>query len=443
MNGYRALIGILILGMASVSDFAAPRSIADSALDLISGFDIDRIDLTFPADSDDSIGELAKLMYRLRKVDRQALANRVDGKLTPAIGDAIQFDGMVESIRTIDVPEELVEFLDFSKLQLLTISAGNSKVEIVTDKINRQTSIGDRVEGVGLAIELRDSAPAAIATAVVRWFPQQVPNVGWKLLRNAGVDISLVSDLPSRDRRPLVADDSEVFYAMLAAAAKMFGRDDLDDPIAIEPLVMLQEPDDLVGQWIQADLETVQITRVFVTDPNRRSQLGRDHFYQIDAVGDLGNVVVKIEPKDRNGQPALFEGRYPVSIVTPALPEFLAAQLVANSGSEEVVTLLHTKIGVNAFFFRLWSYDSDFMNQHGGGQQFGPLLVAVTLTDREPARGTMDRTGMIGTLAAMAVIAGVLITFLWHRKTSAQDRAVRQRRQAREAERVDFPSSSS
>ncbi len=76
-------------------------------------------------------------------------------------------------------------------------------------------------------------------------------------------------------------------------------RDELPQPQAVEPVTLLSEPDGLVGQWLRMDLETVQVTRIAVTEPHRQAQLGSDHYYQIDAVGDLKNVVVKIERPER------------------------------------------------------------------------------------------------------------------------------------------------
>jgi hypothetical protein len=415
---------------------------ADSALDLISGFDAKRIDLVFPSNDEESTGELAKLMYRLGSVDPQILNSRSEPGTSIAVGDATRFSGTVASLTTVAVPSKLVKFLDLETLHLLTISSTGTNVKIVASKIDPKLKAGDRIDGIGVAIESNDSVATAIAAANLRWYPKQVPNVGWQLLRDAGVDIGLISDLPTRGRRPLVAADGDAFYSILAATTALIERDDLAAPRAVQPIAMLQTPDQLSGQWIQVELETVQITRVFVTNPDRQVEIGGDHYYQIDAVGDLQNVIVRIEPSGADDQPALFDGRYPISLVTLRLPEFLQRQIDAKSGKDAVVTQLHTKIGVNAFFFRLWGYESDFMNQHGGANQFGPLLIAASIADREPKPTVMVGLDKIGTMAAIAVIAGVLATFLWHRKTSADDRALRQDRRARESQRIDFPSDS-
>jgi len=439
------LAAILILVLIAHCLCGLRQTLAESALSLLSGFDTQRIESVYPPVDNDSTGELAKLIYRLRNVDSQSLESRIEVGLQLELGDAVRTAGIVESIRTMDVPANLIPVLDMSKLVILTITDGATKLDVVVESVDPKVRNGDRVDGIGVAIELNGEhgkSPASIAVSKLRWFPQQVPNAGWQLLRDAGVDLSLVSGLSSRDRRPLVAADGDAFYSMLAAADSIGSSDDLPVPTSIEPLQMLRQPNELSGQWIQVELETVQITRVFVTELDRKAQLGRDHYFQIDAVGDLGNVVVKIESTSDDGPPALFEGRYPISVVTPELPEFLQKQMVATSGNDFVVTGLRTKISVDAFFFRLWSYQSDFMNQHGGGNQFGPLLVAARIANREPEGTAVDGLGLIGAIAATTVIAGIVITFLWHRKTTASDRAIRKRQQAKESERLDFPSDS-
>lgn len=418
-------------------------AVADSAIDLISGFDEQRIESAYPPGDDATTGELAKLMYRMQTVDLSVLKKRCATETINSVGDAIRFSGRVTSADSIDVPAKLVEFLELEKLHLLTVSSEGMKRVVVVHNINLKLQVGDRIDGIGVVVELDPSKPVAIAAANMRWFPKEVPNVGWRLLRDAGVDVGQLAELPSRSKRRLVAADGDAFYSMLAAADSLSDRDDIVAPLPLKPISLLQRPDQLSGQWVQTELETVQITQVFVTNQDRQAQIGSDHYYQIDAVGDLENVIVKIEPTGSADQPVLFEGRYPVSLVTVRLPEFLQSQVAAKSGDDVVGTQLRTKIGVRAFFFRLWSYETDFMKQNQGGSQFGPLLIATSLTDREPLPSSDVGLGMIGYIAAIAVMVGVFGTVLWQRRTSAEDRAIRKNRQARESDRIDFPSRSS
>jgi hypothetical protein len=229
---------------------------------------------------------------------------------------------------------------------------------------------------------------------------------------------------------------------MLAAAALIDQRDNLPAPSRVEPVTLLREPEKFGGRWLRLDLETIQVTRIAVTEPRRQTQLGSDHYYQIDAVGDLGNVIVKIQRAtgdDDGGPPATFENRYPVSVVARDLPDFLRQQIRAKKGGDAVVSQIKWMVGVDAFFFRLWSYSTDFMEQHGGGEQFGPLLIAARIRNQEPTSTDPAGVGVIAWIAAAGVISGIIAIWFWTRRVSARDREVREKRKARESEQLQLP----
>ena len=175
-------------------------------------------------------------------------------------------------------------------------------------------------------------------------------------------------------------------------------------------------------------------------NPERQLQLGSDHYFQIDAVGDLGNIVIKLEPPaGESGPPAIFESRYPVSIVARQLPEFLQQRIRAREGGDAVVSQFRMQVGADGFFYRLWSYQTDFMDKHGNGKQFGPLLVAATIRNQEPTSSDPAGVGVIGTLAAAAVILAIIATWWWNRRVTARDLEVRDRRKARESQQLQLP----
>ncbi len=59
------------------------------------------------------------------------------------------------------------------------------------------------------------------------------------------------------------------------------------------------------------------------------------------------------------------------------LPDFLKQQIRVQEGGDAVLAEIRVMVQADVFFYRLWSYSTDFMNQMGGGDQFGPLLVAA------------------------------------------------------------------
>lgn len=423
------------------------RCQSESAIPLLSGFDNERIEAVYPPSDDEAAGELAKLVYRLRSVDATALGSK-EGEVDDALlGDVVAIDGKIQEIQLLNVPARLVDVLELARLYVVTVTADDWTVRVICPTMPPDASQGDRVSGTGVVIEVGSALddknltrPIAIASARLRWFPQSAENVGWQLLSESGVDVSLLAEVGSRNRRPLLAEDGNAFYAMLAAAASLKDRDNLASPAWVEPVTLLRDPDKMSGQWVRMDLETVQITRIAVTEPARQSQLGSDHYYQIDAVGDLGNTIVKIEPaKGEQGPAAIFEGRYPVSLVSRELPEFLRRAIRNQEGGDAVVSQIKWMVAVDGFFYRLWSYQTDFMNQHGDGEQFGPLLIASRLSSREPDSSDPVGVSIIGWIAAGLVISAIIATWFWNRRISMRDAEIRERRKSRESEQLQLP----
>lgn len=438
MNILRVAI-IALMGITAASPCAA-----ETAIELLSGFDAERLQQAYPPRDSDSAGELAKLVYRLRTIDSRSLEQRAEAEAEAALGDAVVIDGSIQEIKRLKVPERLVEFIELTHLYLVDVAREDAApIRVVSASLPREAKVGDRVRGAGVAIETTDDPQArvlAVAVPRMSWFPAAAGRAGWQLLSDAGVDVSLLADVASRDRRALQSEDGDAFYSMLAAAAEISGQADLAPPTPADPVLLLRESRNLGGQWLRMDLETVQVTRIAVTEPARQAQLGSDHYYQIDAVGDLGNTVIRMERlPDDPGEPAVFANRYPVSVVIRELPEFLRQRIRAQEGGDAVVSDVKVMIGADVFFYRLWSYSTDFMNQHGGMDQFGPLLIGARLSDREPTTDDPAGVSVIGWIAAVAVILAIVAVWYWNRRLSAQDLAVREKRKARDAQQLQLP----
>jgi hypothetical protein len=437
---------------------AAGPVVADSAIPLLGKFDVPQIEAVYPPSDDESLGELAKLVFRLRSIDPAFLSDKVSSAAN-RLGDAARIDGPITSIKSLQVPERLVEFLEFSQLLVIDVTTANaeggeSTTRIITTDLPGEAKPGDRVAGIGVLIEAPGDASAGVwAAPRVSWFPTSPPGNGWKLLSEVGVDISDLADLTTRRGLPLSAHDSDAFYGMLAAARTIGRQQQLPPPQAVTAIMLLggtekktatgqrqpKQPTVRGGDWIEMPLQTVQVTRVAVTEPIRQKQLGSDHYFQIDAVGDLGNVDVQIErPEGEPGPPARFENRYPVSLVTAELPEFLSERIRSQEGGEATVAEISVAIAVDAFFFRLWSYSTDYMDQFGGGNQIGPLLIAARINQRGEFD---DPTGVarIGWLAAIAVLTAIVAIAIWSFVLGQRDRKIKQRRMRSEGEQIQLP----
>lgn len=438
---FAAIKFTIAVAMVAVSQV----SLADSAIPLLSGFDRERIDAAYPPGDETSLSELAKLAYRLRSLDPDSLAKlaRADGE--PAIGDVIPVEGAIERINMIAVPSSLVEYLEFSRLHVLEIRSEQRTTRVVVSSLPSDAAVGDRVSAVGVIVDVSadvadEAAPlVTIVANRLKWFPKRAGNLGQKLLSESGVDLGLLANVASRSRRPLLAEDGDAFYSVLAAANAVGNRPDLPAPVDVDPVALLQNAQELAGEWVHMDLDCVQITRIAVPENSRQKQLGSDHYYQIDAFGDLGDVAIKIESPDKGVPPTTFYSRYPVSLVIRDLPTWLDDRVRNQTGGEAIVAPVRLRMGMDGFFYRLWSYESDFMSQQDGGQQFGPLMIPTRLTSLDPDSDDPVGTGVIGTVASIAILAAIAMIWWWQRRVTKGDHAARRRRHSAESENLRFP----
>ncbi|TWU37054.1 hypothetical protein [Novipirellula artificiosorum] len=429
------------------------HAIGESDLRLLLGFDSERIKQTWPADNEDSIGELAKLLYRIDRISSGKLdqiAKSDAQRDARVLGDVVMVAGVIQSIRSIAVPPQLVEFLEFGRIIELRIEQDpvgvGPAITLFTTGLPTAAKSGDRVLSKAMMIAgTQNGVLQAVAAPRVTWLPATPRRVGWQLLSQQGVDLGNLAAVAARNRKPLSHEDTAIFYDLLVAADGIEGsntapRIQVPRPASINAVDLLRRPTDFTGEWIQIDLQTIQLTRIEVQDTVRQEQLGADHYYQIDAIGDLGNVVVKIAPVEGSGaEPALFEKRYPVSIVCKTLPAWLRQRIGEPENDDAVVTQLTIPVTVDGFFFRLWSYSSEYMRQFGGGDQFGPLLMAAEIHSREVTDPDPIGVRMIGWIAALATGIAVLGLLVWSFIVARRDREVQRIRKQHEAEHLQLP----
>ncbi|WP_068261276.1 hypothetical protein [Rubripirellula obstinata] len=439
--------------MALASLAIASVSLADSAIDLVAGFDADRIEQVFPIQNKQSVSESAKLLHRVGKVRPESFISRTRSSLQDdatdgdVVGDAVQFEGVFVEAKSYVVPDTLAEMIGLDSIAVVAIDADNNNlINVIAKSVPPSCKPGDLLKVVGMLVTPRrsdsDDEPenkVAVVAARMTWHPRDAANPSWQWLADHGVDIAELPGLKTRDRRPLSSADTDLFYSIMSAAAK---SPPWPEPAAANPIDLLSDPNSLVAKFVTLPVETVQITRVSVTDVNRQRQLGSDHYFQIDTIGDLGNVVVKIESADEDagGEPAVFENRYPVSIVMLDLPDFLKTAIRVREGGEAVVSDVRVQIQVEGFFFRLWSYETDYMKQFGDEKQFGPLLIAANLQNLESDSPDPLGVSVIGWIAAGLIGISMVGIFLWHRQTAAGDAAIRRDRRDKSAAEIDLSS---
>jgi len=448
---------IVAAGRASAQESSIPEN--RSVLRSISGFNEQRIEAVSawwrkPGEPQ-NLSEAAKLMFQVNRLSRTSLASQpsqtpstTTDPLTWKIGDAVTVGGRAISIAAVKVPEELADVLEFSQIYRIEIeSEQGATMRVIATSIpsswvelwSKTQTLDQPMSATGMVVSAGgDTEPRLIAAPRIAWFPAADAGdrssgsvADWALLAQYGFDVSMIEQLRSRDRQPLLAADQPAFYSMLRAASEVKPTDQ-PLPKAIDAADLLKNPGDSVGRRIRLHCQSVRITRITLNNPDTISSLGSDHYWQIDSLGDLGNVVIRIDPLDENAEPAVFENRYPVSLVTVRLPDFLA-QAMGNDQpgiARNDVLMLSQQLTVDGFFYRLWSYENDLMQRHGGGNQFGPLIMASQIIDSEPPRTDIVGVGKIGQWAAVAAILMMLAAGTWIYITSRQDASARAKRES-------------
>ena len=463
LNSSSCTTRLATITFAALIAATATTSRAGTAIDLISGFDAARLENAYPITNTTAAAEVAKVLYRIDKLKPDSLRKRIDANSgeseSPAgLGDAVEVSGIVVSAKAYAVPAELVDLLDFSLIARITldVSIPNSGPDdrayalILSTDANANLQPGDRVSALGVQIagvsdlELPLSASDAgdddssiryavvCASQPIAWFPATAKHVGWKLLSQYDFDLRQIDRLAGLNRQPLSTDDVDAFYDMTRVADEIGRRSNAatwPTPKPVNPVSLLRKPTELIGHWVTLKAETVRITRVAVTKPERQQQIGGDHYFQIDAIGDLGDVKVQVSRFAGDEDPVEFQNRYPVSIIAKRLPDFLAAKATDQFDQSKVVALVNHPIRFEGFFYRIWSYQNDLMNRQQGGDQFGPLMIAARLTDAK-IDSASDPVGVsaIGYIAAGLTLVAVIAASAWSIRTSRQDKLAKQKR---------------
>ena len=467
---------------------------AQSALDLLGGFDRQRIESITAEPGPPDPEELAKLIYGIRKVQSTLPSRLGDDPSRPAedaarawdgVGEIVAIVGAIASSESIPLPAQLAAVLEFDAIVRIRLrpdglrgddpqaaeqQAAEQQGEqeagmdaslprvVYTLRLPSEAAVGDRVRGVGVVVRPATSSPGEsnppdrllppiAATSDLAWFPANPTRTGWAMLSAAGFDLGLLSEVASRDRKPLMSEDADAFYSLLAAA-KAIDQGDFQAapmPEMVKPIELLKHSQQHFGEWIRMPVETVRVTRISLADarPSRRKQLGQDHYFQIDAIGDLGNVQIQIQQPSSDGEPLVFEDRFPISIATAELPAFLREEMRRRAGPGAVVATVRVPIRVDGFFYRLWSYESNLSSRRGGGEQFGPLVIGARLTRRGPSGPDPAGVSIIGWVAAAGVLGGILLILIWSRAAGKRDRQARRGRRDSLPSELDWPGSSS
>ncbi|WP_153557907.1 hypothetical protein [Roseimaritima sediminicola] len=461
-------------GLFQAGPLATPLR-GESALPLLAGYSQQQVEqaaqwLARPQD-EDARTAAAQLLYQLRRAGETALQKRLPKGDEEAAaqryvaGDVIRWEGRAVDVAGVAVPQQQAEVLQMPRLFRFRLD--DSARYVITHQVPRQWSRGagktqpHRVRVVGVVLRTDERGqPLVVAAPHIQWYPaadEAVAVAGQRLLAAVGFDVGRIDSVASNDKRPLAAD--EPFFELLAAAEAYRGHDAADagpPPSPVDVIDLLKDSKGHIGQWVTMPLETVRVTRIQLSAAEQtRLAISQDHYWQLDCFGRVeGRVVIQPEPAEAEpgrGEPGRgepergetggeetespieFANRYPVSVVAVTLPPQLTERMDRQVGAGSAVTMLRVPIRVNGFYYRQWSYDTEYMDAQQAGRQFGPLLMAsqIFVRDVRVAGGGIDGQAVVAIafLVALVVIAGGV----WW--VGRRDRRHVQRRREREMDR--------
>lgn len=186
----------------------------------------------------------------------------------------------------------------------------------------------------------------------------------WELAQ-AGLDLGLL-DIPRQTNlKPLTESDSESFYALLRAANQIRTAAEIpsNDSAPLSFLDLVRNPAANIGRKVQFEARIRRAVSVG-TDPVQ-AQTGLASFDQLDGFFPLGDT--PIEVTDLAGQRTLYQSQFPVTIDVAQAP-----------GTARQYEL--QRVRVTGYFYRFWSYESEFTADRGAGAgQLAPLIIATNL----------------------------------------------------------------
>ena len=458
---WMCLLGWSAAGLAEQQPLGPVADGGGTALERIPGFDASRLRAmltTLPGaevSNDFSADELARLLDRLGRLTPGTLEaclseSATAGQLAPAVemrtGDVVRVGGTVVGIGRSAVTPSLAEMLTVPAVWACQVRSDEGRLATlyVPPVPRAEFRAGDRLEATGVSIGTVTAPDGGEVTHMVaarpEWIPARMPDIGWAMLSSAGLNLAGLMEAADRDRQRLGAEDGDTFYGMLAAARRVTDAGaDLPQPTIVQPLDLLGDPHAFTGHWLRIPVEIIRVTRVSLQEqPRRAERIGGDHYFQIDAIGDLGNVELQIPAADEGEEPVRFRNRYPVTVVATELPPGLREAMDRAGGPGAYVARVSLPTEVDGFFFRLWSYESDLMSRRGG-DQFGPLIVAGRLRVLSPPGEDPAGVNRIGWAAAAVVLGALAATVVAAWVTQRRDERIRRQRRLGESDRLKLP----
>ncbi len=377
---------------------------------------------------------LLQLLHRLQQysvAQQDAWAQEWSESPTPSTGELLDLVGMVESVETHALPEQLAQPHALASIYRCRFRFGNSgdgqlnRIGTVLsaqipNRWEKNSPLKEpiRFRGILLRTSEDESSPKAVFLAQhLAWYPRQGVPTGQLLLARHGVDIALLDEVMQRRPfvRPEVSREGEAFYACLAAMNRIDARE--LSSLAKQNVAHVAE------KWRAKKSgnrkEQALVKAILERSAKGLSSVAPWFLHPEDEVGELVRLegtarrAVRIATED---QPKI-ESYYELEIFSPD-SQNLPIVCCVNDLPEGFPTgdAIREPVRVAGIFFKSWLYRSRKVEATRGEavrqqQLYTPLLIGRVPTWLQPPVSRESRWGVWGGIAfllALAVLWGYL-----------------------------------
>ncbi len=370
---------------------------------------------------DEERDALLRLLFAVRRfplVDSQRWALR-DAARRPALSQPAEHRGEIHTLKghVTSVAEqrpepEVAARFDLEKYYRceLELSPSGGRAVVFAFQVpsawSKDATTKRRASAVGFFFKLAgegDQPTPVYAARRLAWHPET-------FLGNLGMDVGLLENV--RDRSTLRSEDREAFYQTLAALGRVTvadleniadqelqrrnaGRKAENKPPwkRFQVLSLFKNSADWRGEPVVFEGTARRAIHVRVEDEDIVQRFGITGYYEVEVFVDLGAYYKLYKDSDKR------ISSYPLVFCLLDLPEGMPR------GDR-----ISQAVRVPGLFFKIWTYESQFAEQHDkGSRQMAPLLVGRGLTwyspEEKPATESWPAI-IAGTLFLLA-LAGV------------------------------------
>ncbi len=236
----------------------------------------------------------------------------------------------------------------------------------------------------------------------IQWYPQEKTDkisANQVELSQLGFDLALIDSIRQNNARPLIGQDAEAFFQMLAALNRFTGT----------PADLFKEPTEALsfsdifsgspehfGDAVHLQGVIRSCSNVSIPHQDIQDRLEISQYYQLMIFPDLGGAKIIIRGKDGS---ELDYQRFPITVCCTELPKGMTAQDVERK-----------QCTVDGYFFRFWKYQSARTDSAESSGQLSPLVIAKQPVLVGTTSNVLDRGLLFFVLGIVALII-FLITY--------------------------------